>query len=377
MSEEKFLFREVLNAGVVEELAGQIKKTYPRFDATGFVSDINSNLGKLSFGARSALISDKLAEYLPGDFRKALEILVNSLGPEPEGDSLSGYNGFIIMPQCDFIAKYGIEYPDESLHALYEMTKRFSAEGQIRAFIIRYPEKTYSFLEKLTKDKSPFARRLASEGTRPRLPLGQRLQVYIKDPRPVIKLLDRLVNDPNLMVRRSVANNINDIAKDNPDIAVETLKRWAEKKSPETEWLVKHAARTLLKLGNKGALELLGFSSDPAVSLTNLKLSSKKIVTGEKLCFSFSLQSLRKSPRRLLIDYAIHYMKANGRTKPKVFKLSQKTIGRSESLEISKCHSFGEITTRKHYPGQHKLEILINGRSYGEAAFTLSLQQNT
>ncbi len=372
MPEEKILFRSVFNKKLVERLAAGIKKVYRQFDDHNFIAEINDQLAELSFGERSTLIRDKLAQFLPEDLPKAVSILVKALDPEPEADDLSGSVGFVIMPQCDFIAKYGIDFPDESLNALYEMTKRFTAEEQIRPFIRKYPEKTMDFLKKLATDPSPFARRLVSEGTRPRLPLGSRLHEFIKDPGPVITLLDKLKSDTNLMVRRSVANNINDIAKDNPEIAVATLKRWSKDKSPETKWLIKHAARTLLKQGNKGALELLGYTPKPEASITGFKIARDQFKIGEALQFSFLLKSISEKKQNLMIDYAIHFVKANGKTKPKVFKLAAKKLLPGETVLLCKAHSLKQFTTRVHYPGKHIIEIFVNGDSHLRKNFFVS-----
>ena len=215
---EQFQLREVFNSYLVSKLAEDISNAWPSFNRNKFVSTITPQLSELSFGDRCFLITTALHNNLPADFPTAVQILIDALGPEAAGDSLSGFDGFIIMPQCLFVSRYGLEYFDASIDALYEMTKRFTAEGDIRPFIERYPEKSLAFLHRITEDNNPFARRLVSEGTRPRLPLCRRLPHFQKDPTP----------DPNLMVRRSVANNLNDIAKDNPDVVVATLEEWQQ-----------------------------------------------------------------------------------------------------------------------------------------------------
>ena len=225
---EQFQLREVFNSYLVTKLAENISNVWPSFNRNKFISTITPQLSKLSFGDRCSLITTALHNNLPADFPTAVQILIDALGPEAAGDSLSGFDGFIIMPQCLFVSRYGLEYFDASIDALYEMTKRFTAEGDIRPFIERYPEKSLAFLHRITEDNNPFARRLVSEGTRPRLPLCRRLSQFQEDPTPVIELLKKLKSDPNLMVRRSVANNLNDIAKDNPDVVVATLEEWQQ-----------------------------------------------------------------------------------------------------------------------------------------------------
>lgn len=368
---EEFQLRDVFNPTVVNKLAQDIHATWPQFEVDGFTTDINGKLESLSFGDRNALIRDKLYQYLPAHFPDAAQILIDSLGPEPEEAELTGYDGFTIMSQCDFVAKYGLDYFDISMKALYEMTKRFTAEGAIRAFIQKYPEKTMKQLEEWTHDENPLARRLASEGTRPRLPLAQRLPQFIKDPRPVLKLLDNLKEDPTLLVRRSVANNLNDIAKDNPDLVVETLQKWQKINNEGTQWLIKHASRTLIKQGNKGALALLGYPPNPTLRVQNLAIENPVINLGEELLFQFEIQSKADKAQNLMIDYIIHHMKANGKLAPKVFKLAKKKLKGGEVLKLSKKHAIKPISTRKYYAGKHLLEIQINGEVWPGQEFEL------
>ncbi|MBI1880628.1 MAG: DNA alkylation repair protein [Chloroflexi bacterium] len=306
----------------------------------------------------------------------AAQILIDSLGPELIGDVLAGFDDFVIMSQCDFVAKYGLDYFDISMKALYEMTKRFTAEGAIRPFLQKYPEQTLEFLEQLSHDLSPLARRLASEGTRPRLPLAPRLPQFIKDPRPVLKLLDNLKADPTLLVRRSVANNLNDIAKDNPDLVVETLREWQKSKDKGTQWLIGHASRTLVKRGHREALALLGYPPNPAISVQNLALNRASVKLGEDLTFSFEIHSKADQPQNLMIDYVVYHMKANGKLAPKVVKLTQKKLKAGEALRLSKKHSFKLINTRVYYPGKHRVGVQINGQIWAEAEFELKTIQS-
>jgi 3-methyladenine DNA glycosylase AlkC len=228
-------------------------------------------------------------------------------------------------------------------------------------------------LEEWSRHENCHVRRLASEGTRPRLPWTMRLPQFIDDPRPVLKILNNLKADPVLLVRRSVANNLNDIAKDNPDLVVETLREWQQIENEGTQWIIGHASRTLVKQGNKAALALLGYSPNPAIRVKNLKIENHKINLGDALNFSFEVQSTGDDSQNLMIDYIIHHMKANGKLSPKVFKLAKKRLKAGETLHISKNHSIKPITTRKYYPGQHRLEIQINGQVWADAAFELQM----
>lgn len=369
---EKFQFRDVFNPALVNQLADNIARIWDAFERDAFVDAILPQLSALSFGDRNSLIADALHKHLPDDFQRAAQILVNALDPEPASDSLSGFDGFIVMPQCLFISRYGLDDFDTSINALYEMTKRFTAEGDIRAFIEKYPAKTMAFLHRLTQDPSPFARRLASEGTRPRLPLFSRLPKFQSDPLPVIALLEKLKTDSNLMVRRSVANNLNDIAKDNPDIVVETLERWQESDpSPEMTWIISHALRSLLKEGHPGALNLMGYNPDAKISVSEVKLNNEMPAIGEEVEFSFTVTSRENKASKIMVDYLVYFMKANGKQAPKVFKAAKKTLTAGKTITITKKHSFQQRSTRKHYSGVHFLEVQINGTKYTRADFEL------
>ena len=366
-----FQLRDVFNPAVVNQLAQNIANTWPKFDPVGFSTTINTQLGSLNFGDRNKLIRDTLWQYLPKDYPRAVQILVDSLGPEIPDCEITGFGGFVVMSQNDFVAKYGLDYFDVSMQALYEMTKRFTAEGAIRAFIQKYPDPTLQLLTQWAKDKNCHVRRLVSEGTRPRLPLAPRLPQFIKDPRPVLKLLDQLKADPELMVRRSVANNLNDIAKDHPDLVVETLKSWQKTKNKSTHWIVGHASRTLVKQGHEDALALLGYLPNLAINVHRLRLNKTIIRMGGDLIFEFGIHSKSNKPQDLMVDYVVHHMKANGKLAPKVFKLAKKKLKGGETLQLSKKHPFRQISTRKYYSGKHLLEIQINGRIYAQAEFKL------
>jgi 3-methyladenine DNA glycosylase AlkC len=373
--EQNFQVRDVFNERVVNQLATDLAQVWSGFDAHGFSRTVNSRLKDLSFSGRAALIRDSLWEYLPKDFSRALKIILKTLPPEIAEDDLNGYEGFIVMPQNDFVAKYGLDHYDLSMQALYQMTKRFSAEGALRAFLLKYPERTLAILSDWAENENPHVRRLVSEGTRPRLPWTMQLKPFIKDPRPVLKLLEKLKTDPVLMVRRSVANNLNDIAKDHPDLVVKTLLRWNKIRDEGTQWLIRHAARTLVKQGNQDMLAVLGFDSKVEIAVSKIQLDEPVVKVGEDLSFSFDIRSKSRQAQNLVIDYIIHHVKANGRLTPKVFKLVKKKLEAGETVQISRKHSFRPISTRKYYAGTHYLEIQVNGIVHSKVS--INLKQRT
>ncbi|VAX18322.1 DNA alkylation repair enzyme [hydrothermal vent metagenome] len=360
--------RYIYNMRVVSHLAKRIKIKYPAFDESGFCHTIEAKLETLGFGERERLIRDALKKYLPKDFKRSAHILIDSLEPalglEP---GKTDWDSFIVIPLTEFIADAGIDHFSLSMKTLYEMTKRSSSEWAIRSFIKKYPEKSFALFEKWTADKNPHVRRLVSECTRPRLPLTARLRRFQKNPKPVLALLESLKDDEELYVRRSVANNLNDISRDNPEIVIETLKRWLRGASIERRWIVRHALRTLFKQGDKKALALLGYLS-PKISRVKLKLKSKRVPGEGNLSFHFLF--LSDKSQKLMIDYRIHFMKSNGKLAPKTFKLTIKNPECGDKISISKTHSFKSLSTRKHYAGKHEVELIVNGAPVAQTNFT-------
>jgi len=360
-----FQLREVFNSEVVSFISTSIKNVYSSFNSLEFENQIISKLDVLSFKSRSDLISQMLENFLPTDFPKAASILVESIGPELPISDLSGYDGFYIMPLTRFIARHGMNYFEISMNALYEMTKRFSSEWAIRSFFREYTDQTISLMMTWTIDKNAHVRRLVSEGSRPRLPLASPLKMFQSDPKPVIALLEQLKGDPELYVRRSVANNLNDISKDNPDIVITTLIQWNQNIDSNIQWLTRYALRWLIKQGNSDALALLGYSA-PEIELVHFRVKRKNILFGEKVEFYLKIKSQSSTKQNLMIDYKLHFMKANGKHRPKVFKLSKRGIEPNETIEWTKTHSFKDLSTRKHYRGVHFIEIMINGTLFGK-----------
>lgn len=357
--------KDYLDAKTVRGVAAELAHVYPELDARRFVRDATRGFDELELTERAEAIADAFAKHLPSDPPRALEILVATL--ERESTELTVFRFFAY---ATFISKYALEHFEPAMAAQYELTKRFTSEFCIRPFIERYPRETYARLERWAADPSEHVRRLVSEGTRPRLPWAPRLRAYQKDPRPVIALLERLKDDPSLYVRRSVANNVNDIAKDHPAIAIELCGRWMKGASQERKWIVRHALRTLVKRGDRAALEVLGFGKKPdGVRIERPKLSSARVSIGDALRFEFTLVNRGKKTERLLVDYAVHFVKANGDARPKVFKLTSVDLAPGGRIELGRKVSFKPMTTRKPQPGRHRIDVLVNGAALPIGAF--------
>ncbi|MBI9070948.1 MAG: DNA alkylation repair protein [Melioribacteraceae bacterium] len=281
--------------------------------------------------------------------------------------------GFAIWPIVDYVGVYGLEHPEKSLEVLKTLTPLFSAEFAIRPFLQQHFKITYNTMLEWSKDKDEHVRRLSSEGIRPRLPWGERLNQFIDDPKPILKILENLKDDENEFVRRSVANNLNDISKDHPELVTEVCKKWLAKPNKEREWIAKHATRGLVKKGYSNALELLGFAKDPKIEVADFLIASDKLDLGEELIFSFEVVSKAKIKQKLVVDYIIHFMKQNGRMSGKVFKLKNFDLNAETNKILLKKHRIKNISTRKYYSGKHKLDLMINGKVYKEIEFELNV----
>lgn len=370
---EQRLMKDGLDAAAVERIAGSLARVAPNFAKTQFVSDAIDGLVPLELKSRVRHISAALNNHLPADFEKAAEILLSLKSNWIPGDPEDSLGGFAAWPVIDYVGEYGLDHPEIALTVLKELTSLFSAEFSIRPFIIRYFELTYRHLDQWCDDSDEHVRRLVSEGTRPRLPWGQRLPSFIVEPSPVFQLLEKLKDDPAEYVRRSVANNLNDISKDHPDQVIALCRRWLNAAGPDREWIIRHATRTLVKSGHPEVFGLLGFTENPRLEVRSLNVLPKQIYLGEAVEFSFKLQSTNSKPQSVIIDYAIHHVKANGNTSPKVFKYRTMELDPGEVVQLVKRHAIKPITTRKYYSGAHAVDILINGERYAREAFTLCL----
>jgi 3-methyladenine DNA glycosylase AlkC len=276
---------------------------------------------------------------------------------------------FFYFPHTVFVAERGLDHFDLSMRAQYELTKRFSAEGSIRPYIARDPERTFVVLRRWTRDKNAHVRRLVSEGTRLRLPWAGRVAWLDENPERVLELLDLLKDDPATLVRRSVANNLNDLGKVRPDLLARTAGAWLKDASPERRALVEHALRSAVKRGDPDALRLLGYGKKASVSIEDVRVRPSRVPIGGRVSVGFALRSRSRSPQTLLVDMAIHFVKANGKTAPKVFKLKRVVLPPRGRVALETSVSLAVHTTRKPRPGTHAVDIVINGDTRRVATF--------
>lgn len=364
------LLKNFVNEALVRQIAERISHVQPTFAREEFVWATAKQLESLELKQRFAWVADQLREYLPDDYPTALDILLRILDEgddrfEPIDDA-----PFRLLPIPTFVYRHGLDHLEASLDAIYVITRHTSCEGAIRPFIIHHPQTTMARLHQWAQDENEHVRRLVSEGSRPRLPWWPPLRQFIADPAPTFGLLERLKDDPSLYVRRSVANHLNDISKDHPELLLARMEAWSVGASKERLWLINHALRTLVKRGDQRALAILGYGA-ANIELRGLELTPALLEFGNALEFSFELQNRDATQQNLMIDFVLHFRKANGTTAPKVFKLKKARLPAGETLSIKKKLAIRPISTRKYYPGRQRLEIQVNGRVLGGADFEL------
>lgn len=352
-------------------IAAMIAAVAPGFDQRVFLADVLQGYDALELMPRGWHIAHALQRHLPGDYPAALETLLASIGPPLAGTGANGMAPFFYLPHLCFVAAYGLDHFELSMAAQYQLTQRFTAEFSIRPFIEKYPQATLAQLRQWANDPSPHVRRLVSEGTRPRLPWASRLREFQRDPQPVLALLELLKDDPELYVRRSVANNLNDIGKDHPALLVETARRWLLDADDNRRWLVRHALRSAVKRADPAALAVLGFEPGSTVRLVQGSVEPPTARIGDAVRIGFELHNPSAEIQQALVDFRIHFVKANGATSAKVFKLKTLQFEPQQRLSLAKTVSLAEMTTRRHYPGQHRVEALINGVAMPLGSFEL------
>ena len=354
----------------MRRLAEAIVRVHRPFPARAFANDASAGLDRLELLDRARHISRALAAHLPPAYVDAVDVLLRSLGPEHAGDELlgAGMAPFFYLPHLIFVAERGLDHFDVSMRAQYELTKRFSAESSIRAYIDRYPERTLTVLRAWATDANPHVRRLVSEGTRLRLPWAPRVAWLDAHPERVLQLLEMLKDDPSPMVRRSVANNLNDLGKLHPGLLVRTAATWLQDATPGRRGLVEHALRSAVKRGDANALRLLGFGRVPAVSLQGVTFTPRRVPIGGRVAMRFTLRNTSRRPQDLLVDAAVHFVKARGAA-PKVFKVKRLVLPPRADVELRTSFSLAVHTTRVPRPGEHAVDVLVNGRAIPAGSF--------
>ncbi|WP_291844894.1 hypothetical protein [Maricaulis sp.] len=364
---------------VIAHIGDHIQRNWPAFDRTQFIHLAQAGLDDLELKQRANQIRDALDACLPPRFEQRVGIILASLHPEEDVDLATtrmderGIRGWAIMPLSDLVGRDGHTDLDLALEAQRQLTGRFSSEFGIRHLILADPKRAIATITGWTRDPNYHVRRLASEGTRPRLPWAMQLPGFIADPTPTLPILEALRDDPSEYVRRSVANHINDIAKDHPDLAADLARTWMRDANGPRRKLLRHACRSLIKAGHPVALEIFGYRP-AALGEPDLRVLTPTLPFPGVLEFAATLRSDSAQDQLLAIDYVLHFQKANGRTAPKVFKLKSVTLPAGGQVSLERRHPIRPITTRRYYPGLQGLSLQINGAPHGHAAFELVMQ---
>ena len=355
--------KNMFNHESLSELASVIRSVYDPFQADEFLRSVmDAAWDDLELKDRCRQITLNLGKYLPADYSTAIGIIDKAIVKFN-----SCWGGFF----PDFVEVYGLDEAnlDISIAALGRYTPYASSEFAVRPFIIDHEERMMEQMYAWSKDENEHLRRLSSEGCRPQLPWGQALVKYKKDPAPILPILEQLKADPSLSVRKSVANNLNDISKTHPDLVIKLAKEWSGK-NEYTDWIIKHGCRTLLKKGNRDALAIFGCQDIDSVDVGGFALGAASVSVGGDITFSFAISA--KEETKVRLEYGIDYVKSNGKRNRKIFQISEISMMENEKKSYVRKHSFADLSTRKHYPGKHSIVLIVNGTERGKLDFELN-----
>lgn len=352
--------KEIFNAQRLQHIADEMSAVYPAFKAKAFLKHAQEGLAELSVMQRMARVSESLHAVLPLDYEDSLHVL-RELAPRLN-------SGFVSMSLPHYVASYGAHAFDTSMDALKYFTTFGSSEFAIRYFLRSDLERSLERMHDWTRDDNHHVRRLASEGSRPRLPWSFRLEAMQANPKLAAGILDRLKADESLYVRKSVANHLNDVTKVHPEWVLDTIEGWSLE-NKHTAWIAKHALRSLIKQGDLRALTVIGAGAKAEVELLDVRVEPAVVRLGEAITLSFTVKSMVAHEQRLVIDYAIEYVKANGGVSRKVFKLKTLGLAGFGTEVVRRNQVIKDFTTRKHFAGRHGVQVMVNGEVLGSAAF--------
>lgn len=346
----------------ITDLSVELIKHYPHFKQKAFINAVlNADWERLELKQRMRRITICLHAHLPFSYPEQIAILKKTA---------PAFTGFTAMFFPDFVEVYGLNDLMPSIDALTLFTQYSSSEFAVRPFIEKYPKQMLKQHQQWAKHKNHHVRRLASEGIRPRLPWAMALPEFKKDPSPIIPILELLKNDESEYVRKSVANCLNDISKDHPEMVIGIVNKW-KGTSRETDWIIKHGSRGLLKQGNEQALASFGLNHRIKTEVNNFTISKKRIPIGGQFEFSFEVTLKEKITEEVRIEYKIYFMKANGKLSPKIFQVGTYRLDAKQTISFKRKHTFADLTTRKHHRGKHQISIVVNGKERATQDFEL------
>lgn len=373
-------FKDIYDEQFFDRFTKDLKIIINDLDAQEFVSQIRDDEWEdRGYKQRTAHIARVLKKFLPTNYKEAiakiLELLDGVKHVLPDFSRIDDKNfGLLTLDYglilANYIELYGLDDYETSVKTMEKITQFTTCEFTTHVFIVKYPDKMMAQMLAWSKHEHWGVRRLASEGCRPRLPWAMALPNLKKDPTPILPILENLKNDPARFVRLSVANNLNDISKDNPDVVIALAKKWYGE-SAEVDWIVKHGCRTLLKQGNVEVMGLLGLGDVKGISIENFLISTPEVKVGNSLEFSFNLLNQGREKSKVRLEYGLYYQKANGSLSKKVCKISEKEYAGNSVTPIIRKHSFRVVTTRKFHSGLHQVAVIINGKEFEKHDFEL------
>jgi 3-methyladenine DNA glycosylase AlkC len=367
------LLKDRYSPAFYQQFTEVLKKVIPGLNQDRFTSAIfNDQWEALELKQRMHHTAIVLHDYLSADFPRAARQLV-TLVEALEAAGMTTYGlEFIFIPH--YVELYGQEYFEESVGAMERITQLTSCEFAVRPFIVHYEQEMMQRMQGWTAHEHEEVRRLASEGCRPRLPWAMALPRFKKDPSLILPVLEALKTDESLYVRRSVANNLNDISKDNPEVALDIFRAW-QGIGEDTDWIIKHGCRTLLKAGLPEAMALFDYAAPEQIEVRNVEIPTSEIEEGGTLSFSFSIANTTNKELKVRMEYGMYFLRANGKHSKKVFMIAERNMAANEVQHLERTFSFRPITTRRYYPGQQGLAIIINGQEVYKTWVNLSGQQ--
>jgi len=362
------LIKDIYSKAFYSRFADTLQQVIPSFNKKEFLTVIfGDHFEDKEWKDRMKHTTRVFHQFLPANFPEAL-ILINQVITQLRNDNF-GEDGLAFIFFADYIETYGLDDFENSVKALEFVTQFVSCEFAVRPFILKYGDRMIQQMTEWSKHESYKVRRFASEGSRPRLPWAMAIPALKKNPEPILPLLENLKNDPSEWVRRSVANNINDIAKDHPDLVIELADRW-KGVTKETDAIIKHGCRTLLKQGHAAILKHYGLESEQ-IALQDFEILTPVVKIGDSLGFSFAVTNQNKAAHTVRLEYGVYYRKANGQLSRKVFKISEKLYQPLIKTLVQRKQSFKVITTKKFYTGEHQLSLIVNGEEKEIKAFTM------
>jgi len=367
------LFKNLYNQDFYLTLSQHLKGCLANYDVDAFNEQefmtlmLHDNFDALELKERMSHTNAVMHQFMPTDFSQAADVLVALIASLTKAGITEGSVEYMFLPE--YLETYGINHYQKSIEVMEEITKFTSGEFAVRPFLIKYSNQMLEQMIAWSKHEHHMVRRLASEGSRPRLPWAIALPEYKKDPTDILPILHQLIDDPTEIVRRSVANNLNDIAKDNPQVVIDFVKQYLGK-SEQFDKTLKHACRTLLKQACPDTLTLFGYDST-GIELTEFDVITEEVNFGDYAQFSFALKNTSTQNKKIRLEYGVYFLKKNGQLSKKVFKISERILTANEVHQVVRKQSFKAISTRVYYPGNHQVSIILNGKEFPAKDFVL------